>query len=179
MIGIPKNSVVLCSYSEEWKMLFEKEQENLYSCIMEYAMDIQHVGSTSIRGMCAKPIIDIVVVIKDLNDGFKLIDKIESLGYHFKGSLGKSNRFFFWKGDEDKNTHNLHIVEYGDKNWENLILFRDFMNNNSDYKDKYISLKTELANTYKMDRTAYTEKKTEFILESIQKAKQVGGDNND
>jgi GrpB-like predicted nucleotidyltransferase (UPF0157 family) len=172
MIGIPKNSVVLCPYSEEWETLFEREKENLYSSIKEYAMDIQHIGSTSIKGMYAKPIIDIIVVIKDLNDGFKLIQVIESLEYHFKGSLGKSNRFFFWKGDEDKNTHNLHIVEFKDKNWENLILFRDFMNSHSDYRDKYISLKIELANKYKMDRAAYTEKKIEFILEVIQLAKQ-------
>jgi GrpB-like predicted nucleotidyltransferase (UPF0157 family) len=122
--------------------------------------------------MYAKPVIDIAIVLKDFNDGFKMISGIESIGYHFKGSLGKSNRFFFWKGDKDSNTHNLHIVEHGDKNWENLILFRDFMNSHSDYRDKYLTLKIELAQAYKGNRAIYTEKKTEFIIEVIKLAKQ-------
>lgn len=172
MLGVPKNSVMLCPYSEEWKILFEREKTNLYKCIKDYDIDIQHVGSTSISGMCAKPIIDIVIVLKDFKDGYTLINGVESIGYHFKGSLGNSNRFFFWKGDEGNNTHNLHIVEYGDRNWENLILFRDFMNSHSNYRDKYLFLKTDLANTYKEDRATYTEKKTKFILDVIQLAKQ-------
>ena len=172
MVGLSKNSVKLYPHSEEWSILFEKEKIKVYNCIKEYVIDIQHVGSTSIRGMHAKPIIDIVVAIDDLKDGFKLIDDIESIGYHFKGSLGKSNRFFFWKGNETNNTHNLHIVQYGDKNWENLTLFRNFMNNHSDYRDKYYSLKLDSANKYKDDRDAYTSSKTKFILDVIKLAKQ-------
>lgn len=172
MLGIPKESVMLCPYSQDWKILFEQEKTNLYNCFHEHDIEIQHVGSTSISGMYAKPIIDIAIVLKDFNDGFKMISGIESIGYHFKGSLGKSNRFFFWKGDKDSNTHNLHIVEHGDKNWENLILFRDFMNSHSDYRDKYLTLKIELAQEYKGNRAIYTEKKTEFIIEVIKLAKQ-------
>ena len=172
MLGLSKNSVILYPHSKEWNVLFERERINLYNCIKEDVIDIQHVGSTSISSMYSKPIIDIVVAIKDFKDGFRLIDDVGSIGYHFKGSLGKSNRFFFWKGNESNNTHNLHIVEYGDKNWENQILFRDFMNNHSDYRDKYCSLKMELANKYKDDRYTYTKEKTEFILDVIQLAKQ-------
>lgn len=67
-----------------------------------------------------------------------------------------SNRFFFWKCNDGINTYNLHIVEYGDKNWENLILFRDFMNNYSYYRDKYFNLKFELASKYKKDLYYYS-----------------------
>lgn len=170
MIGVSKNSVMLCPYSEEWHLLFEKEKANLYNCTKRNLIDIQHVGSTSIIGMQAKPIIDIVIAVKDLNEGFELVNDVEAIGYHFKGSLGKSNRFFFWKEDEGINTHNLHIVEHGDKNWENLILFRDFMNKYTSYRNKYINLKEELASKYKDDRDTYTEKKAEFILGVIQLA---------
>lgn len=172
MHGVPKNSVILYPHSEEWTILFQRERINLYNCIKEEIIDIQHVGSTSISGMYSKPIIDIVVGIKDFKDGFRLIDDVQSIGYNFKGSLGKSNRFFFWKGNESSNTHNLHIVEYGDENWENQILFRDFMNNHSDYREKYFSLKMELGNKYKDDRYEYTKEKTEFILDVIQLAKE-------
>ncbi|MEG2656868.1 MAG: GrpB family protein [Clostridium sp.] len=172
MVGLPKNSVMLYPYSEEWSMLFEKEKINIYNCIKEYVIDIQHVGSTSIKGMYAKPIIDIVVAIKNLEDGFKLIDDIESIGYHFKGSLGKSNRFFFWKGNDKSNTHNLHIVQHGDKNFDNLILFRNFMSNHCDYREEYCRLKLDLANKYKEDRDAYTKSKTKFIVNVIELAKR-------
>lgn len=172
MIGISKNAVELCPFSQEWSLLFEKEKLSLYNLIGDYVVDIQHVGSTSIKDMPSKPIIDIVVGLKDLNDGFTLINTIESLGYHYKGSLGKSNRFFFWKGSEDNNTHNLHITEYGDKNWDNQILFRDFINTHPEYKNKYLKLKLELATTYKDDRSTYTQRKSEFIINIINLAKQ-------
>ncbi|WP_461612999.1 GrpB family protein [Clostridium sp. Marseille-QA1073] len=115
-MGIPRDSVTLCPYSEEWKLYFEKEKANLYNCTKEYLVDIQHVGSTSIIDMPSKLIIDIAVAIIDLNRSFQLIDDIKSISYHFKGSLGMNNRFFFWKCNDGINTHNLHIVEYGDKN---------------------------------------------------------------
>lgn len=171
MLGVSKNSVMLCPYSEEWHLLFEKEKTNLYNCTERCLIDIQHVGSTSIIGMPAKPIIDIVIAVKDLNEGFELVSDVEAIGYNFKGSLGKSKRFFFWKEEEGINTHNLHIVEHGDKNWQNLILFRDFMNKHEDYRNKYINLKEELASKYKDDRGKYTEKKAESILGVIQLAK--------
>lgn len=171
MLGISKNSVMICPYSEEWRLNFEREKINIYNCIKEYIIDIQHVGSTSINGMAAKPIIDIMVTIKELKEGFQLINDLESIRYHFKGSLGKSNRFFFWKENDGINTHNLHIVEQGDENYKNLILFRDFMNKHSNYRDRYYNLKIELASQYKDDRKTYTEKKAEFILGIIQLAK--------
>lgn len=172
MIGISKNSVILYPFSQEWSLLFEQEKSNLYNTIGDYVIDIQHVGSTSIKDMPSKPIIDIVVGLRNFNDGFKLIDKIQTLGYNFKGSLGNSNRFFFWKGSKDNNTHNLHLTQYGDKNWNNQVLFRDFINSHPDYKDKYLKLKMDLSGKYKEDRTTYTQKKCEFIIDIIKLAKK-------
>lgn len=83
MIGLSKNNVHLYPYSEEWTTLFEKEKINLYNCIGDYVVDIQHVGSTSIKGMHSKPIIDIVVGLKDFNDGFKIA------AYNFKKLLAQ------------------------------------------------------------------------------------------
>jgi GrpB-like predicted nucleotidyltransferase (UPF0157 family) len=172
MIGLSKNSVILYPHSKEWSKLFEEEKINICNCIEKYIIDIQHVGSTSINDLHSKPIIDIAVGINDFKNGFNLIDDLESIGYHFKGSLGKSKRFFFWKGNENSNTYNLHIAEYGDGNWENQILFRDFINKHSDYRDEYCRLKIELASMFKDDRKTYTERKSEFIINVIQLAKQ-------
>ncbi|MEG2787814.1 MAG: GrpB family protein [Romboutsia sp.] len=98
MIGISKNKVILATYSIKWGELYNIEKDLILSSIGNYTVDIQHVGSTSIPGMISSPVIDIVVGLKNFDDGFEIISTIENLGYNFKGALGKSRRFFFWKG---------------------------------------------------------------------------------
>ncbi|WP_352169698.1 GrpB family protein [Proteiniborus sp. MB09-C3] len=136
---------------------------------------MQHVGSTSIPGLESKPIIDIVIGVKKLDDGFNCIEPLANLGYQYKGSLGESKRFFFSKGDEKNKTHHVHIVEYGDKNWENQILLRDYLLQNKDAKDEYETLKRTLAKEYADDRETYASKKVEFILETIKQARMEKG----
>ncbi|AUN14775.1 GrpB family protein [Paraclostridium sordellii] len=95
MVGISKNKVILAPYSIKWAELYNIEKDLILSSIGQYTVDIQHVGSKSIPDMISKPIIDIVVGLKNFDDEFKIISKIENLGCNFKGSLGKSRRFFF------------------------------------------------------------------------------------
>lgn len=97
MIGLEKGTVRLAPYSEEWAQSFEREKEALIECLGDLIIDIEHVGSTAIEGLEAKPIIDILISIKKLGEGFKCIDPLKNLGYEFKGSMGKSNRFSFQK----------------------------------------------------------------------------------
>lgn len=172
MIGLEKGTVRLTPYSVEWPLLFEKEKEALIECLGDLIIDIQHVGSTAIEGLEAKPIIDILISIKKLDEGFKCIEPLKKLGYEFKGSLGKSNRFFFSKGDEKIKTHHVHIVEWGDSNWENLILFRDYLRNHPRVKEDYEKLKKDLANSYEADRAGYTTNKVDFILKIVEQAKK-------
>lgn len=171
MIGISKNKVILAPYSIKWAELYNIEKDLILSSIGHYIVDIQRVGSTSIPGMISKPVIDIVVGLKNFDDGFEIISTIENLGYNFKGSLGKSRKFFFWKGTFEINTFNLHIVEYGDENWENQILFRNFIISHPEFKQDYTDLKLDLAKKFKDDRNEYTNKKSDFIKQIISLAK--------
>ncbi|MBS4537713.1 GrpB family protein [Clostridium sp. D2Q-11] len=170
MIGLPRGKVKLSPYSKEWSILFEKEKDELIKSIGKFIIDIQHVGSTSIPHMDSKPIIDIVIGIKELKDGLQCMKPLEKLGYHYKGHMGKSNRLFFAKGNEDNRTHHVNIVEYGDKNWTNLILFRDYLIKHQDFKHEYEVLKKRLAREYGDDRNTYTCKKEDFILNTIELA---------
>lgn len=171
MIGLPRGTVKLSPYSDEWRLLYQNEKEELIQCIGEYIIDIQHVGSTSIPNLDSKPIIDIVIGIKKLNDGFLCIEPLKKLGYKYKGTMGESKRFFFAKGDEENRTHHVHIVEYGDRNWDNLTLFRDYLIKHLEVKNQYRALKKSLAQVYANDRDTYTSKKVDFILSVIKKAK--------
>jgi len=172
MIGLAKGTVKLAPYSDKWVQLFEKEKEALIECLGDLIIDIQHVGSTAIEGLEAKPIIDILIGIKKLDEGFQCIEPLKNLGYEFKGSLGKSNRFFFSKGDESCKTHHVHIVEFGDINWENLILFRDYLREHPKVKEEYEKLKKYLSKEYEADREAYTSNKVDFILKIVEQAKK-------
>ncbi|MEO3944931.1 GrpB family protein [Gorillibacterium sp. CAU 1737] len=172
MLGIPKGTVNLVPYSAEWSSLFQLEKERIIANTSVPFVDIQHVGSTSIIGIPTKPVIDLVAAVGDFVEGYDFIRDAEAIGYYFKGSLGKSNRFFFWREIDNKNTHNLHIVKYGDENWLNLTLFRDYCNQNLECREQYSKMKVELAQEHANNRNLYTEKKSQFIREVIRLAKQ-------
>jgi len=160
-IGLEAGIVRLDKYSREWKILYEKEEKLLRDSVGECILDIQHIGSTSIPGMIAKPIIDIGMAIANFEEGQKLIEPIEKLGYQYKGENGIPRRHYFVKGDPT--THHLHIVEIDSNEWKKNIFFRDSLRKNKGLADGYIRIKTELAEKFKNDRLAYTEGKTDFV----------------
>jgi len=99
MIGLQRGSVKLVPYSSEWQSLFADEERVLSASIGTYVMDIQHVGSTAIPGIEAKPIIDMPVAVRRLEDVEKRIKPLERLGYEHRAEKGHPGRFFFAKGE--------------------------------------------------------------------------------
>ena len=160
-IGLEKGIVRLAQYSPEWKTLYEKEERLLKDLIGEYVIDIQHIGSTSIPDMIAKPIIDIGIAIKDFEEGQRLVKPVESLGYEYKGENGIPGRHYFVKGNPT--THHLHIVEIDSEEWKKNITFRDALRKNENLAKEYAELKLNLAEKFKYDRVAYTDGKTDFV----------------
>jgi GrpB-like predicted nucleotidyltransferase (UPF0157 family) len=135
-------------------------------------LDIQHVGSTAIPGLGAKPIIDIMVAISELADVEKCIGPLATLGYEFRGEAGIPGRLFFGKGSP--RTHNLHRVEGQGDFWRDLILFRDFLRTHPDEASRYYELKRRLAARFGADREAYAEGKTGFIESVLARARAAG-----
>lgn len=162
ILGLEKGVVRLSSYSPEWADAFEEEKRLLVDAVGNYIIDIQHIGSTAIPDMIAKPIIDIGIAIEDFDEGKRCIEPIESLGYIYKGENGIPRRHYFVKGDPT--SYHLHIVEHKSEEWRKNIIFRDALRTDKDLANDYAKLKIKLAEKFKNDRVAYTDGKTEFVL---------------
>ena len=161
MIGLERDRVRLAPYTPKWRRLFEEEKARLQAAIGPYVLDIQHVGSTSIPGMIAKPIIDIGVSVTSFEGARVCIQPVEQLGYEYRGEFGIPLRHYFVKGDP--RTHHLHMHELGSPDWENQVLFRDYLIQHPDLAEEYAALKMDLAQRYPTDREAYLEAKAPFI----------------
>ena len=169
IIGLQRKMVRLSFYNPAWERLYKKEEKILYSVIGKYILDIQHIGSTSIPGVKAKPIIDIAIGVKELKSGKKCIKLLKELGYEYKYDAGIKGRLFFAKGSEKSRTHYIHIVKLNGRLWKNFILFRDYLLKHKKSVKEYNELKEELARKYKDNRDTYTAQKDSFIQGIIKK----------
>jgi GrpB-like predicted nucleotidyltransferase (UPF0157 family) len=161
MLGLERGIVRLVPYTPEWNVYFEREKTALQQLLGTYPLDIQHVGSTSIPGMLAKPIIDIAIAVQDFEQARVCIPLIESLGYEYKGEFGIPHRHYFVKGDP--RLFHIHMSEIDSMEWKNTLLFRDYLRDHPAIAKEYAQLKQQLAMKYPNDREAYLEGKTEFV----------------
>jgi len=161
MIGLEPGIVKISPHQDAWRQLFLEEVERLQATIGEYVLDIQHVGSTSIPGMPAKPIIDIGVAVENFEEAIVCIEPLERLGYVYRGENGIPRRHYFRKGNP--RTHHLHMNEITSQDWKNHILFRDVLIEHPELAREYAALKVELAGRFARDRERYLEAKGPFI----------------
>jgi GrpB-like predicted nucleotidyltransferase (UPF0157 family) len=171
-IGLQNEKVKLSGYNPVWQKLYKKEEKLLIPIVEKYGLGIEHIGSTAIPGSKAKPIIDMVIGVKSLKDGEKLIKPLKKLGYECRHDAGIIKRYFFTKGNKTHTTYHLHIVKFNSNLWKNQLLFRDYLRKNKEAVKKYNELKEKLAEKYKDDRKKYVVGKGEFIKSIIKKAKQ-------
>lgn len=171
IMALQRGIVELDNFSLEWAKDYEKEKELLREVLGDRAIEIHHVGSTSIKGLKAKPVIDILVAIEDLN----MIEEIEELlneyDYSNRGHQGVEDRYFFAKGPEEARTHYIHFVEPKNNTYYNLVLFKKYLIEHEEYIKKYCDLKQELAKKYPDERKKYTAGKSEFITEVVRLAR--------
>ncbi|MBM3468558.1 MAG: GrpB family protein [Alphaproteobacteria bacterium] len=162
-----KPSIEVVPYNERWPELFEQEAALIRQALGENCLIIHHIGSTSVPGLAAKPVIDMIPVVKNI---LKVNSKaLEKLGYTARGELGMLFRRFFYKGEEVR-THHLHIWEEVNPEIDKHLRFRDYLRQNPSEARRYESLKMELAFKYKEDRNSYTMSKSDLINEMVKKA---------
>jgi GrpB-like predicted nucleotidyltransferase (UPF0157 family) len=174
MIGLERDIVKLIPYNSNWERLFEDEKSRLQEVIGAYVLDIQHVGSTSIPGMIAKPIIDIAIAVQSFEDATVCIKPIEQLGYEYRGEFGIPRRHYFTKGDP--RTHHIHMNEISSRDWLDQITFRNYLIQHPGVAKEYAELKVKLAQSYPTNRQLYTESKAPFINHVLQLARSGGGE---
>lgn len=165
MLGLDAEKVMLAEYDKEWNSYYTSEFILIKNALGDSVIDIQHIGSTSIVGMKAKPIIDILVGLESFLKINTIIKNMENIGYIYAYWAGIPNDYTFRKGNFT--THLVHIVEYGKENWFHNIVFRDKLRNNPDLVKQYEELKEELVKKFPDSREKYTEGKNKFIADVI------------
>ncbi|WP_342514153.1 GNAT family N-acetyltransferase [Sporosarcina sp. FSL K6-1522] len=171
MLGLDKGEIKLVSHADEWGVLFEEEQALLETLIGEHIVAVQHIGSTAITGISAKPLLDVLVGVRSLED-VRRFDKrkLKGAGYYHLGRIEIDGKVVFAKFsnvEELTKTHVLHVVEYGGDWWHKHTFFRDYLNEHPDVARTYEVLKSELAVAYPDNESAYTDGKKHFVDEVL------------
>jgi GrpB-like predicted nucleotidyltransferase (UPF0157 family) len=161
--------VFIKDYDPRWPQMFEEEKVRILKAVRGLDVTVEHVGSTSVLGLAAKPIIDIMALVPEPATGEKSVAPLTAIGYEYRGELGIPGRFYFNKGVPS--THHLHMYPFGHPEIERHLLFRDYLRAQPDAAREYAELKRALAEKYRDDREAYTEAKTEFIHATEAKAR--------
>lgn len=156
--------IKVVGYDAKWSHLFEVEAKNIKAALGDNCLTIHHIGSTAVPGLSAKPIIDMLPVVKNILEVDQAADAMKKLGYEEKGECGVPFRRYFQKGG-DLRTHNVHIFEEGNPEIDRHIKFRDWMRTHSDDRDAYGTLKTELALKYPNDIINYCLGKDAFVTD--------------
>lgn len=162
LLGVERYEVKLIPHDEKWEEEAKKVIQQLEVILGENVIDIQHVGSTSIKGIWAKPILDLAVEVKALAQLNK--EGMLAAGYDACGESGVVGRYLFVKRkDGHISTHHIHCYEKGNEDLAAVIKFRDFLNGQPEYAQKYCDLKKKLAERFPKDRASYTAGKEQFI----------------
>jgi GrpB-like predicted nucleotidyltransferase (UPF0157 family) len=151
----------LADYDPNWPQAFEEECELVGEALGDDMVEIQHIGSTSIPGLRAKPIIDLLAAVESFASIEEYERRLGPLGYHHHSHPEEDERIFFWKGTP--RTHHLHIVEYATWEHQRHIIFRDYLRRHPELAQWYEQIKRELWLAFKNNRPAYTKGKTAFI----------------
>lgn len=179
---VVQEEIALVPYDPHWPAMFLREKEHLLSCLPgELIGRIEHFGSTAVPGLAAKPIIDMLLEVTDLEETRRrIVPILESQGYEYfwRPTWGDNvPPFYAWfiKRDSDGNrTHHIHMIEPHFEHWDRL-LFRDYLIEHAGVAEEYRRLKMRLAAACPRNRVTYTEGKTEFIVGITEEAKRFYG----
>jgi GrpB-like predicted nucleotidyltransferase (UPF0157 family) len=163
--------VEVVPHDPSWRSKFEDEAKQVALALGENVVIIHHIGSTSIPHIYAKPIIDMLVEVKDITKVDADNSAMEALGYKVMGEFGLPGRRFFRKYDQTgKRTHHVHVFEINISEVQRHLAFRDYMIAHPEYANKYSELKRQLAKQYPEDIDGYMDGKDGFIKDMEKRA---------
>ena len=156
--------VIVEQYNEAWEQNFRQIKAELQEALGELALRIEHVGSTAVPGLSAKPIIDIDVVIRDRSLLCSVISRLEATGYQYEGDLGISGReAFTYEGKDHLQKHHLYVCPEDSAELRRHLLFRDYLRSHPEAVKEYSQIKEEGALLYPEDIDKYIEYKSPYI----------------
>ena len=172
MLGLKRGTVQLMEHQESWHDSAAAAVFTLKEILSTTAIDIQHVGSTAICGIHAKPIIDIAVGVSSTQDVIPYTDILAQNGVIYrKQDVAGQLLFVMGNFEKDFRTHHIHVVEWNSTAWQNYINFRDYLNTYSEKAKAYDSLKCSLAEQFAENRGSYTSGKQELINQLLNEAR--------
>ena len=161
MLGLEKGIVRLRDYTPVWAELFEYEAGEIRRVLGDLALDVEHVGSTSVPGLKAKPILDIAVAVSTLGDLPQFETALGLIGYEYAHWAGIENNLVFGRGVA--RTHLVRVVEQDSVGWRDYIQFRTVLRENPEVAREYERIKVLLAQRNPDNRATYTDEKKQFI----------------
>lgn len=166
--------VIIVPYNPTWPGLYEEERRFIVDAVGEKIISLDHIGSTSVPGLGAKPIIDILAGVKDRRTADEIVKTMKHLGYAHV-SPGDHQDWFYCICRVARGTRfHLHLIRHGSKFHAKHIIFREWLRAHPDDARRYYELKRNLAQRYSQDSIAYADAKTDFIDSIVGKAKKMG-----
>ncbi len=166
--------VIIVEYDPRWPLLFEKIRATVAAALGDLVVTVEHVGSTAVPGLAAKPIIDLDVVIPSMADMPAAIARLATLGYVHQGDLGITGREAFRAPDREPN-HHLYACPVNSEELRRHRAFRDYLLAHPDEARAYGALKKTCALRFSDDRSAYVEAKGPFVAEILRRALSIEG----
>jgi len=166
---VSTRTVIVEDYDPAWPRDFEVLRQRIWPSLADVALRIEHVGSTSVEGLAAKPIIDMTIVVRSRDDVPNTIERLAALGYVHRGNLGIDDREAFDHPTELRR-HNLYVCPEGTIGVVNQIAVRDYLRANREAAARYGALKKQLADRFSDDIDSYVLGKTDFVLEILRRA---------
>jgi GrpB-like predicted nucleotidyltransferase (UPF0157 family) len=167
------SKVEVVPHNHQWRDAFEAEAKHVAAALGENVVAIHHIGSTAIPDIYAKPVIDLLVEVRDITEVDGQSSAMESLGYEVMGEYGIPGRRFFRKDNQEGiRTHNIHAFEAGSAEVERHLAFRDYMIAHPGAAQRYSELKRKLAEEHPQSLDGYMDGKDGFIKEMDRRAAQ-------
>ena len=163
-----REEVSLAPYDPSWPLLFSQERERLLS-LFPHLLAVEHIGSTAVPGLVAKPIIDIMAGVPSMAAADALFEPTIACGYttsrEFNALL--THRRWFMRSANGQRTHHLHVMVHLGPVWAKRLRFRDLLRSNPSLAQSYSQLKSDLSVRFRQDREAYTDAKAEFVAAAL------------
>ena len=157
--------ITVVNYDPEWPSKYVQERDYITEILKDNCISVYHIGSTSVPGLAAKPIIDIMVGVRSLERVDTVAEKFSDIGYEYLGEFGIAGRRYLRKGGDER-THQIHIFQADD--WNNIgrhLAFRDYMRTHEKERNQYAKIKKDLAQKFPYDIEGYCDGKENFVRE--------------
>ena len=162
--------ITVVNYDPDWPSKYVRERDYIAEILKDNCIAVYHIGSTAVPGLAAKPVIDIMAVVKNLEKVDTVADRFSEMGYEYLGEFGIPGRRYLRKGGDER-THQIHIFQADD--WDNIgrhLAFRDYMRTHEKERNEYAKIKKELAQEFPYDIDGYCDGKENFVRETEKRA---------